>query len=109
MLPLGINLELYNLIKEWATKCNAHVGINISTKNEINIYTDKPGQMIGPHGTLADEYQRRLISVPGYKEYKFIINEIDMVITPESPEITQEEYEKDLNEYFEYRSSMWEM
>lgn len=109
MLPLGINLELYNIIKEWATKCNAHVAIKINVKNEINIYTDKPGQMIGPHGALVDEYQRRLNSISRYKEYKFIINPIDMVITPESPEITQEEYEKALDEYFEARFSMWEM
>lgn len=108
MLPIGINLELYNLIKEWATKCNAQVAVNINTKNEISIYTDKPGQMIGPHGTLVDEYQRRLNSIPRYKEHKFTISGIDMVITPESPEITQEEYEKELDEYFEARFSMWE-
>lgn len=109
MLPLGINLELYNLIKEWVTKCNAQVAIKTNTKNEINIYTDKPGQMIGPHGTLVDEYQRRLNSISRYKKYKFVINGIDMVITPESPEITQEEYEKALDEYFEARFNMWEM
>lgn len=108
MLPLGVNLELYNLIKEWATKCNAHVAI-INTEKEIKIYTNKPGQMIGPHGTLVDEYQRRLNSISRYKKHKFIINPIDMVITPESPEITQEEYEKSLDEYFEARFSMWEM
>ena len=108
MLPLGINLELYNLIKEWATKCNAHVAINTKEK-KINIYTDKPGRMIGPHGTLADEYQRRLNSISRYKEHKFTINEIAMVITPKSPEITQEEYERELDEYFESRFSMWEI
>lgn len=108
MLPIGVNLELYNLIKEWVTKCNAHIAIKTNTKNEINIYTDKPGQMIGLHGTLVDEYQRRLNSISRYKEHKFTISGIDMVITPESPEITQEEYEKDLDEYFEARFSMWE-
>lgn len=109
MLPISVDLEMYNLIKEWVTKCNAHIAIGVdSIEKKINIYTDKPGQMVGPHGALVDEYQRRLISVPGYKKYKFIINEIAMIITPESPEITQEEYEKDLNKYFEYRFSIWE-
>lgn len=109
MLPLGVNLELYNIIKEWATKCNAHIAINTNTEKEIKIYTNKPGQMIGPHGTLVDEYQKRLNSISRYKKHKFVINPIDMVITPESPEITQEEYKKSLDEYFEARFSMWEM
>lgn len=109
MLPISVGLEVYNIIKEWVTKCNAHVAIDVNNvKNEISIYTDKPGQMIGPQGKLVDEYQKRLNSLPHYQKHKFLIYEITMVITPESPEITQEEYDKELNEYWKCRFAMWD-
>ena len=109
MLPISVDLEVYNLIKEWVTKCSAHVAIDVNNvKDEIKIYTDKPSQMIGPQGKLIDEYQKRLNSILHYQKHKLLIYEITMVITPESPEITQEEYDKELDEYWKCRFSMWD-
>ena len=84
MLPLNMELETYNLIKEWVTKCNTHVAINIdSSNNAIKIYTDKPGAMFGLRGTMVNEYTERLNKIRFKEKYKFLIYEIDMVITPE--------------------------
>lgn len=108
MLPINMDLETYNLIKEWVTKCNAHVAIDIDSSNHaIKIYTDKPGQMIGPQGKLIDEYTKMLNKIRFKEKYKFLIYEIDIVITPESPEITQEQYDGDVKAYMEYKFGSW--
>lgn len=104
MLPINMDLETYNLIKEWVTKCNAYAAIDIdSSNNVIKIYTDKPGRMIGPKGTMINEYTERLNKIRFKKNYKFLIYKITMTITPDSPEITQEEYDKDWEEHIKFR------
>lgn len=108
MLPINMELETYNLIKEWVTKCNAHVAIKVdSSKHVIKLYTDKPGTMIGLQGKTIDEYTERLNKIRFKEKYKFSIHQIDMVITPESPEITQEQYDKDVEAYMEYKFGSW--
>ena len=41
--------------------------------------------------------------IPKAKDYKFAIYEITMTITPDSPEISQEEYDKEWEEHIKFR------
>lgn len=104
MLPIDMDLETYNLIKEWVTKCNAYAAIDIdSSNNVIEIYTDKPGQMIGPKGSLFSKYEYALRQHRVWRDYSFAIYEVGIFITPDSPKITQEEYDKDWEEHMNFR------
>lgn len=102
MLPFGIDLDLYNVVRDWCIQCNAIVSIKVKDKT-IEIYTDKPGQMIGPKGSLISKYEYALRQYRRWKDYNFAIYEITMTITPDSPEISQEEYDKEWEEYVKFR------
>ena len=102
MLPFGIDLDLYNVVRDWCIQCNAIVSIKVKD-NTIEIYTDKPGQMIGPKGSLISKYEYALRQHWRWKDYKFVIYEITMAITPDSPEISQEEYDKEWEEHIKFR------
>ena len=97
-MPFGeMDLDLYNIIRDWAIECDTELSINIkSSEHKIHIYTTRPGILIGLRGTLINKYLYALHQHPRWKEYDFIINKITMVITPYSPHITQKQYEKSL-------------
>lgn len=97
MLPFSIDLDLYNVVRDWCIQCNAIVSIKVKDKT-IEIYTDKPGQIIGPKGSLVSKYEYALRQHRRWKDYKFAIYEITMTITPDSSEISQEEYDKEWDE-----------
>lgn len=102
MLPFSIDLDLYNILRDWSIQCNASIAIKIKDET-IEIYTDKPGQMIGPRGSLISKYKYALHQHRRWRDYKFAIYEITMIITPYSPEISQEEYDKDWEEHMNFR------
>ena len=102
MLPFGIDLDLYNVVRDWCIQCNAIVSIKIKDKT-IEIYTDKPGQMIGLRGSLVSKYEYALHQHKRWKDYNFAIYEATMIITPDSPEISQEEYDKEWEEHIKFR------
>lgn len=109
MLPIGVKLELYNIIRDWARECDATISFKVnSTKKQINLVTDKPGVLIGGKGKTIDKYTYALRQWPEYRDYSFTIEEIAMMITPESPKITEKEYLKDLDDYFKSRFEIWE-
>ena len=97
-LPFGeMDLDLYNIIRDWAIECDTELSVNVkSSEHKIHIYTTRPGILIGPRGTLVNKYLYALHQHPRWKEYDFTINKVTMVITPYSPYITQEQYEKSL-------------
>lgn len=102
MLPFSVDLELYNILRDWSIQCNASIAVNIRNKT-IEIYTDKPGQMIGPRGSLISKYKYALRQHRAWKDYNLAIHETDIFITPNSPKITQEEYDKDWEEHIKFR------
>ena len=104
MLPFGIDLDLYNVVRDWCIQCNAIVSIKVKDKT-IEIYTDKPGQMIGLKGSLISKYEYALRQYRRWKDYNFAIYEITMTITPDSPKISQEEYDKEWEEHIKFRFS----
>lgn len=106
MLPFAISVEEYNIIREWCVECNATVSVKVDNfKGEITIYTDKPGYMIGPRGSIVDKYQKKLKDAFPHrkKPYKFLIEETTMNISPQSPVITEEDELNDFAEYCKYR------
>ena len=106
MLPFAISVEEYNIIREWCVECNVTVSVKVDNfKREITIYTDKPGYMIGPRGSIVDKYQKKLKDAFPHrkKPYKFLIEETTMNISPQSPVITEEEELNDFAEYCKYR------
>lgn len=102
MLPFSVDLELYNIIRDWCIECNSSVAIKVEDKT-IEIYTDKPGQMIGLRGSLISKYECALRQNRFWRDYKFAIYEVGIFITPDSPKITQEEYDKDWEEHMNFR------
>ena len=102
MLPFSIDLDLYNILRDWSIQCKSSISVKVKDKN-IELYTDKPGQMIGLRGSVIDKYEYALHQCRRWKDYKFTIYEITMNITPDSPEITQEEYDKDWEEHIKFR------
>ena len=102
MLPVSIDLELYNILRDWSIQCNASISIKVKDKT-IEIHTDKPGQMIGLRGSLVSKYEYALHQHRRWKDYNFAIYEATMIITPDSPEISQEEYDKEWEEHIKFR------
>lgn len=102
MLPFSIDLDLYNILRDWSIQCKSSISVKIKDNN-IELYTDKPGQMIGLRGSLIYKYEYALHQCRRWKDYKFTIHEITMNITPDSPEISQEEYDKDWEEQMNFR------
>lgn len=104
MLPISITLELYDIIRDWCIECNCSVSVVIDNKHKtVNIYTDKPAQMIGYHGSLIDSKNKLLKELSYYKDYTFGIFETIMIIQPSSPKISEDKYYMDLAEYFSGR------
>ena len=102
MLPFSVDLDLYNVLRDWSIQCNASIAVKIKDKI-IEIYTDKPGQMIGPRGSLISKYEYALRQHRAWKDYKFAIYEVGIFITPDSSEISQEEYDKEWEEHIKFR------
>lgn len=102
MLPFSIDLDLYNILRDWSIQCKSSISVKVKDKN-IELYTDKPGQMIGLRGSLIDKYKHALHQCRRWRDYNFVIYEITMNITPDSPEISQEEYYKEWEEYIKFR------
>ena len=106
MLPIGISLEQYNILREWCVECNATISVKVDNINrEISIYTDKPGHMIGCRGKTIQRYQKKLNDANPYENhhYKVLIFETTMNISPNSPFISEKEYLDDFNDYMEDR------
>ena len=74
-MPFGeMDLDLYNIIRDWAIECDTELSINIkSSEHKIHIYTTRPGILIGLRGTLINKYLYALHQHPRWKEYDFII------------------------------------
>ena len=102
MLPFSIDLDLYNILRDWSIQCKSSISVKVKDST-VEIYTDKPGQMIGPKGSLISKYEYALHQCRRWRDYKFAIYEITMNITPDSPEISQEEYDKDWEEHMNFR------
>lgn len=101
MLPISIILELYDIIRDWCIECNCSVSVSIDSRNrKVNIYTNKPGQMVGRKGSIIDSKNKLLKELSDYKDYTFRIIETEMIIQPSSPKISEEEYYMELCEYF---------
>ena len=69
--------EILHIIKEWKKEARVDSVIQISafagSKDVIKICTDKPGFMIGFHGTLHDHYLEKLKKVnPRLQRIEFI-------------------------------------
>lgn len=107
MLPFSIDLDLYNILRDWSIQCKSSISVKVKDK-DIELYTDKPGQMIGLRGSLIDKYEYALHQCRRWRDYKFKIYEITMNITPNSPEISQEEEKKEWEEYMKFRFGCWD-
>ena len=104
MLPISITLELYDIIRDWCIECNCSVSVGMDSRNKkVNIYTNKPGQMVGRKGSIIDSKNKLLKELSDYKDYTFRILETEMIIQPSSPKISEDKYYMDLAEYFSGR------
>lgn len=106
MLPFGISLEQYNILREWCIECNVTISVKVDNiKRTISIYTDNPGYMIGCAGKTINKYQKKLNDANPHEKrhYKVLIFETTMNISPQSPFISEKEFLEDFNDYMEYR------
>ena len=72
-----------------------------SDKKEIQVYTNKPGILIGKQGSSIEKVRKEINQCRWYEDYKIVIIEVDIIISSDEFEISDEEYSKTLQKYFE--------
>ena len=70
------DIKIYKIIREWKNECCVVEPILFSydyRSNELNIYTNRPGILIGYHGEIINRYRPMLKGILiCMKEIKFI-------------------------------------
>lgn len=111
MLPISCHdNNVYNALLNWI-KCDKessfapkNIGVTFDNSNKvINIYTDKPGMLIGPKGSTFNSVLEKIRKCRGYEDYNIKIYEISMFIRSEDEEVSDEQYMKDWEDHINFR------
>lgn len=103
MLPIGCpNNRVYNLLLEWIKECKvSNIAVKFDdSENKIHIYAEHPGILIGKAGDTVYKYLNKIKQEPHCENYDIEFHQISMVISSNDDVVTDEQYSKDINEYF---------
>lgn len=95
---IPVELTLYNILRDWSIECNASMSIDIHEENKcIDIYSDRPGALVGYRGSIIDKYRERMKKECVLREdWNFKIRSSKMIITPKSKKISRRAYDREL-------------
>lgn len=94
VMPAGChNNNVYNALIKWVKKCKVKsIGVVFDyNDNIIHIYTNRPGILIGRHGSLISEVENEIRSQKHYENYSINIHEVGGIISQDSVELTDAE------------------
>ena len=106
MLPIGCpSNKVYNLLLEWIKECNVkNVAVEFdNSKNIIHIYAEHPGVLIGKAGVTAHKYLDKILQESHCQNYDVKFHSIGMIVSCNDEPVSDEQYFKDLNDYFSDR------
>lgn len=97
-----IAYEIHNTLVEYMTETNNKCSFKVREIENglyaIELYTCNPGVLIGKSCELVHKYTKILKERDKYFDH-FEINEVDGFIYPGMPKITEEQWQKELNDY----------
>lgn len=93
--------KVYNALLNWlrSHRVKAFAVKFDGDKKEIQVYTNKPGILIGKQGASIEKVQKEINQCRWYEDYKIVIIEIDTIISSDEFEISDEEYDRACQNY----------
>lgn len=91
-----IDNKIHNVLLKWLRSRHVKAfAIKLNDENkEIQVYTDKPGILIGKQGVYIENTQKEINQCHWYEDYKIVVIKVDTIISSDEFEISDEEYDR---------------
>ena len=98
-----MNFDLHNVLVDYMIETNAQCSFKLRNVEHgqyvIELYSNKPGILVGKAGVTIDKYTRLLKKKDKYFK-GFEVNEIDGFISPSTSKISKDDWMKAVDDYY---------